>query len=527
MVKSLHKLASQKKQAKDYDIEDDREIDSDVEDTVSNDHYVPTSRSKIRLIKPADLDDKYTGLKTSRKGLFDGDSDSHEEEITGSSGNESGESENEDFEGKKVNGKNKGKYSSKQGRENVSGDSEESENLFSGDESDLSDSGDEIVSSKQENIDLEVDLDDLSNSDDEEDHESTELDHQRSKLKEMINSQRKHVVSRLSQSATTDSLKGYAIQQQHSFFDKLIDLRLKLQQALLNANKLPISSTDLKKTGEKLDKDQLNEAKESCYTLLDSIFKLRNNLIKSDSILKSKIPLPKKRSFDDYLQTTLSFDSKLESYRHDILTKWSGKVQNSSGSAALNNTKFKAINQSFDNQVNNNLNDMSRLIKRTKLNRRQIIPLGYEFKEQQQDETNNEDADIPIEKPKQSVEIDEIFDDDDFYRVLLNDLVDKKIQSSNPTTGLTMVNLKSAQKVQKLNKNVDSKATKGRKLKYTVQEPIANLEVPRSSWKWDDNQIDEFFASLLGQKVNMNEDDNNDDNDDELTIDKDSIKLFG
>ncbi|KAH3673354.1 hypothetical protein OGATHE_002156, partial [Ogataea polymorpha] len=50
-----------------------------------------------------------------------------------------------------------------------------------------------------------------------------------------------------------------------------------------------------------------------------------------------------------------------------------------------------------------------------------------------------------------------IFDDEDFYRVLLNDLVDRKISSSNPTSGLTIQLTKT-----KFKKNVDTKASKGR-----------------------------------------------------------------
>lgn len=57
----------------------------------------------------------------------------------------------------------------------------------------------------------------------------------------------------------------------------------------------------------------------------------------------------------------------------------------------------------------------------------------------------------------------------------MNDLVDKKVQSSDPTTGIT-INLRSAQKVNKLKNNVDTKASKGRKLRYHIQEPIANFE---------------------------------------------------
>lgn len=48
-----------------------------------------------------------------------------------------------------------------------------------------------------------------------------------------------------------------------------------------------------------------------------------------------------------------------------------------------------------------------------------------------------------------------------------------------------------------------------------MQEQIANFETSTGGWKWNDDQIDEFFASLLGQKVNMKEDEDDEDDDEE------------
>lgn len=69
----------------------------------------------------------------------------------------------------------------------------------------------------------------------------------------------------------------------------------------------------------------------------------------------------------------------------------------------MNANKFRTINQSFEQQVNNNLSDMDRLIKRTKLNRRNITPIGYnpEDHQNQQEEKDgdghDDDEDIPEE----------------------------------------------------------------------------------------------------------------------------------
>ena len=53
-------------------------------------------------------------------------------------------------------------------------------------------------------------------------------------------------------------------------------------------------------------------------------------------------------------------------------------------------------------------------------------------------------------------------------------------------------------RTQKIKKKVDTKASKGRKLRYTVHEKIQNFMVPIPKATWHEEQIDELFASLLG-----------------------------
>ncbi|KAK6461315.1 protein BFR2 [Scheffersomyces coipomensis] len=529
--KSLaEQLAEFTKPQTDFDIENselkddvfedgsDNEINSDFSDdeTLRKEHYVASSKSKIRKENESiELGGKYSGSVTSRDRLYDDDEEDDEDE-------EEDDEEEEDEE-------------------------EEEEQDDDDDNNDINEESDSGVSLSNESSDDE--------EDDESDKEDEELGVKRDKIKEFMAKEGVHIVNRLSQSATNDSLKGYAISQQHKFFDKIIDSRLKIQKSVINSNLLPPNSDifisqDLK---TKHSEKYLQEAKNECFELLDTILSLRKAMYKRDNVTtESIVKKPKKRTFQEYSNTTNALDLKLNKYRSNVLVKWSAKVQNSSGSSAINAGKFKFINQSFEEQVKNNLSDMDRLVKRTKLNRRKVVPLGYEYYQQQKQDNgeNNDqeddDEDVNPDLPKNSNneskeqalgEIDEIFDDEDFYRVLLNDLVDKKIQSSNPAAGMTL-SIRSAQKAQKFKKNVDTKASKGRKLKYQVQEQIANFESSKRNWKWDDNQIDEFFASLLGQKVNMNEIDEEEEQDqvqngdngsdyDDIVAGEDSIKLFG
>ncbi|EGW33695.1 uncharacterized protein SPAPADRAFT_147617 [Spathaspora passalidarum NRRL Y-27907] len=463
----------------DFDIEDheqkevfeQQEENSDVDEEdeeEANDHYIRNEKSKLRNDAPG-LGEKYVGNVVSRDQLEEEEEEEEDDDIE----EEQSEDEDDDIE------------------------EEQSED---------EDDNQEDEQDEEEVNEEEYSLDGSSEDSEEEDSEGSDEEassNKRQLLKKLMSQERTHLLSRLSQSATTDAIKGYAINTQHSTFDKIIDARLKFQKSITTANLFPTS--DISSYTTEHTPKLIHQTKEELYTLLDSIIALRSELEGKE------YTAPKKRTYSAYCQTASEADKSLASTRASVLTKWSAKVQNSSGASAINATKFKTINQSFETQVENNLSDMGRLVKRTKLNRRQVRPMGH------------------TEEEEVKQEVETMFDDEDFYRVLLNDLVDKKVQSN----GSIAIGLRSAQRANKLKNNVDTKASKGRKLRYHVQEQIANFETSVGGWRWNDDQIDEFFASLLGQKVNMNEQDESEEEheeeeEEEEVIPQDSgITLFG
>jgi len=262
---------------------------------------------------------------------------------------------------------------------------------------------------------------------------------------------------------------------------------------------------------------------------MDKLIDFRNIFQTKDHIL----PVSEQSESPSRKRSCQELDDELRKYRTAVLKKWSSKIEAASGNALLGSTKFKAINQSADVQVENQLADMTRLVKRTRLNRRNIVPLRFmtdlksnrlnQLGESNDNMTHVEAADDeddnvdipknydPRRKDNNAIDTSEnpyIFDDEDFYRVLLNDLIDKKIADNNNNNGTSnnIITI-SSRSNNKLKKNIDTKASKGRKLNFTVQEPIANFEAPvNNGYKWSDEQIDEFFAGLLGQRINFDED---------------------
>ena len=57
----------------------------------------------------------------------------------------------------------------------------------------------------------------------------------------------------------------------------------------------------------------------------------------------------------------------------------------------------------------------------------------------------------------------------------------------------------------KVKKVVDTKASKGRKMRYTVHEKLQNFMAAEDRGGWGERQRGELFASLLGRRVVLGE----------------------
>lgn len=513
---------------RDFDIEDDERAvfghsNADGSDSGSDsgsdgegaaadahaEHYVDVGKSKLRAAQEVVQDEKYEGTVGSREKLF----------------GDSGEVPEADMES------------------SAEEEEQEEDELISGSESEGS-----VVSDSEE-------------------EEEQAQDARREQLAKLVQQERDYSLNKLSQTAKRDAAKGYSVMQQTKLFDGILDVRIKMQKVLNAANGMPLTEETWDKELDKENKKLLKQNRELLSDVFQQLVAFRSAFQHADHISQEeRVPSESsaaKRSFAELQEDTSKLDSDLKTYRAAVLDKWSTKISSASGSAALQASKFKAINQSADVQVENQLADMTRLVKRTRLNRRNIVPLNFsadyksgklsEFPDAQGENDNNGDdeddanPDIPKNydprrKDNHVIDTTEnpyIFDDEDFYRVLLNDLIDKKISDNNNLQGGNNIMTITSRSNNKLKKNIDTKASKGRKLNYTVQEPIANYEAPvDGGYKWSDEQIDEFFAGLLGQRINFDEDEDAEDVESEELSDEekqaeaeaiknDHIQIFG
>lgn len=69
--------------------------------------------------------------------------------------------------------------------------------------------------------------------------------------------------------------------------------------------------------------------------------------------------------------------------------------------------------------------------------------------------------------------------------------------------GAALPNAAAARREARVKKRVDTKASKGRKLRYTVHEKLQNFMAPEDRGTWGERQVDELFGGLLGRRVGL------------------------
>lgn len=426
-------------------------------------------------------------------------------------------------------------------RESVGEDSEESENTGNSDDSegsgdDLADSEDDFSDSEEESADTGDDGEDESPvSDDDSGTAESDIENkesnlqqddssQRAQLKAIMAREQKNIVSQLAEASQQDASRGEAVQHQMNIYERILDGRIQAQKALASANRLPLDKSHALKVSTENTPALVGQAKSAVHDLLNTICDLRVKLMKSDGILgeDDDCHLSHKRKFSTAVENAAKLDSKLEPYRVSTLSKWSRKVQASSGATSLQSSKFKAFNQTADVQVQSVLADMDRLVKRTKINRSNYVKVGMEKSEEDKEREailQSEDVQDKLQDSNSS-----IFDDSDFYQTLLRELVDKRMADNQMSSGMKWTVSKS-----KVKKNVDTRASKGRKLRYHVQEKIQGFDAPRNVFTWTDEQADELFSSLLGQKLRVDEEEPEEEieSEAESEVENDGLAIFG
>lgn len=192
--------------------------------------------------------------------------------------------------------------------------------------------------------------------------------------------------------------------------------------------------------------------------------------------------------------TDLESDSV--AHRRAILDKWSLKVRGSSTSGP--NARGKLLGSTSGGQQTIT----------AVLDAQLASEAGERSTKRARKQASNGDDDEPI------------YDDTVFYQTLLRELVEQRMSSDSITNGLDTLHIQLPSRLSlhpvtgmRNDKNkrraVDTRATKGRKMKYDVHEKLQNFMAPEDRGTWTSRARDEFFASLLGRTASglLGEDD--------------------
>ncbi|KAG5647890.1 hypothetical protein DXG03_007814 [Asterophora parasitica] len=446
--------------AADLDLEDVHGRDVDAEEgldtnAAAREHYFAVGPSSLRKQHDSVSDPKYEGVRTSRKQLVE---ESGEEEDTDSGGEGSGsgsEDEDEDMGGHDVQASS--------GAEEAEASDEDGGSLDSGEE-EVKANEPQPRREKSRSIEDDEPADDLS--------------------------------ATLRKKREEDKKKGKAVSRQIAGILWLFNYaRIRMQKSVAAANRLP-PPLDVKEYMKVAEcQESVDAMLKEATALSEEIFQLQEYLLTTND---SITPPPRKRrkladedtlvNYDQWLQDASHDASALEEAYHphlvQTLAKWSSKIQAVAPSVLLpsNRGAFSKGSQRTKTAlqlIDEILGDTSKILARTQVRRSKGVRIG---------QSATPDEEEPEQDPN-------IFDDTDFYQQLLRDIIDARGNASGGADDWLV-----AQKQRKAKKKVDTKASKGRKLRYETHEKLQNFMVPVPTiGGWHEEQIDELFASLLGK----------------------------
>ncbi|KAF2239687.1 TRAUB-domain-containing protein [Viridothelium virens] len=489
-VKSLaERVAELDAPFRDHDPEDQSSSDngnSDIDETIRGDgreHYQVVENSKLRGKDVAPLGHQYEGSRVSRDVAF-----YEEEDDPFAKGFQSSSSDEETYD----ESDDRARIGYIDGTEKEDEDEDEDEMEEEDDEEDteLSDGGAAQV--------------------EDDDRDGFHSD-SRAELRRMMSEQQKAVTSSISQAAKVDAEKGRAVKQQRSTFNSLLNSRIRLQKALISTNSFELAKSPEKETHE--DDEVVEAAENAAFRLWSSLNNLRENLqiVRTGEKRKLRTFEPSTPSLE--LWNHMEFhESSAKSYRDSVLNKWSAKTHTATATSnAPRLNPSNSQNEALVDILTSHLIDKDRLVKRART-ARSCAPLQASL-HASANSTNSAQA---------------VYDDADFYSLLLKSLLEQT-STDIDTSALAIPNQWQLARQAKTKKVVDTKASKGRKMRYTVHEKLQNFMAPEDRGSWGDRQRDELFGGLLGMKAVLTEEQLTDEEgrDENGDLGDEGVMLFG
>lgn len=319
----------------------------------------------------------------------------------------------------------------------------------------------------------------------------------------------------------TEVEKGRAVKNQLMLWDQLLEGRIKIQKALATANQLPQPQTfpEFKLQGGEEFAGALKNSHKALKALQRSLLELHDQLLEQNPdtrpIVQGKAngdeemepqvagsgPLKRKLDGGQYPAFMAKRFADFQPYCNGTLQKWHDKTRLTTGKSSKG---FAAFERSIVTQVEQVLLDKERLLRRTQTRRTEYRVLGKSAvgpEEPTAAPREDGEGEQLTKANRHLKDLDEdIFDDDDFYHQLLRELIERKTSAADPNDQvamgrqwLTIQRLRS-----KIKKRVDTKASKGRKVRFTIHSKLVNFMAPVDHGAMNHEARNELFRCLFG-----------------------------
>lgn len=181
----------------------------------------------------------------------------------------------------------------------------------------------------------------------------------------------------------------------------------------------------------------------------------------------------KKSKLGEYSEKIEENHEKYTSYRNQVLQKWHDRTK------SVKDAKNPLANLSIVTKIENSLLGKNEMIRKSQIYRGDYDVYG-------------------VEKTAGDVEIPEIFDDSEFYHQLLRELIEYKSNIDENQAEITQKFIELQKVRSKMKKKVDTRASKGRKIRYIVHNKLVNFMPPTDPGTYTDEARAELFKSLFG-----------------------------
>lgn len=326
---------------------------------------------------------------------------------------------------------------------------------------------------------------------------------ERATLRQMMAQSQKTVVATIAEASKIDVAKGEAIAHQRTSFDALLNTRIHLQKGIVSMNSLSSQENPM------LEDDSMtfviSNAEAAALRLWNGLEELREAMQANPPPTKKRIVSPATHSTStaamwDRMQ---SHEAQFTPTRRATLTKWSSRLQ----PLAVDRGRAKLSGTSDHAPLMTVLDQHLAAPNRARLLARTRVPRSC----------------APVQAAAHISSDPEIYDDADFYATLLRELVDRRMTDSsfgrasgseklfeddfNPAASSSLLPLTRDRKPRG---QVDTRASKGRKMRYAVHEKLQNFMAPEDRGTWGERQTTELFAGLLGRKATLREEEEDD-----------------